>query len=122
MLTSNRPPGTGFSDAHWPIHVVRPCSVTRNSYTVSGAAPISIEDRCSAIVALRGKPLNGPLEGTQSFGPEVVEEGLADRQPLHPHGIEVTGAGPGLGDQTGLAQHLEMVGHVLLRQAQHPDC
>lgn len=132
ILTLNLPPGTGSRSACWPIQAVMPPSVVRYSKTASGGAPISMESRNSATAdhlprcdsrsgsgsGFRRSRLHRGLEIGQPARPEVIEVGAHRRQAIGPDGEQVARALPALHREPGPAQHPEMVGGRLLRQAE----
>jgi len=119
MSTANSPPGTGRSWACWPIHDTIRSAVTRCSNTTSGGASMSIEVEKSAIGSPPWPPpaclgFGRPLQASEVCRPETVEEVLHGGKAVRANQEEMAGALAPLGDETGAAQDLQVVGDDLL--------
>src|SRR2546421_9666487 len=119
MSTANSPPGTGRSSACWPIQDTIRSAVTRCANTTSGGASMSIEVEKSAIVSPTWPPpacvcFGCALQPGEVCRPETVEEVLHGGKAVRAHNEEVAGALALLGDETGAAKDLQVVGDDLL--------
>src|SRR6266851_2028166 len=119
MSTENSPPGTACSVARCPIQLVNRSALTRCSNTISIGASISIE------VAKSGIPLlslagcfRRHFQRMELSRPEVRHKISDRRETVRPDNEEMALAVAMLADETGAAQHTQVVRCDLLR---HPE-
>src|SRR6266508_1053388 len=115
ICTRYTPPGLASSCAESPFHrVILPGSV-RNANTVSGRASLRSSWASTSVPSVTTPPpllgLRHSLEGGELDLPQTIDELAELRKALGPDPVDATGPLPPLGDEPGILQHPEVLGH-----------